>query len=39
VEDLPALIPRVFAWRPGDPIIFGQYIYTQENDLQITFTA
>ena len=39
VEDLPALIPRVLDWRPGDPIFFGQYSYTQENDLKITFTA
>lgn len=39
VEDLPALIPRVLAWQPGDPIFFGQYTYTQENDLRITFTA
>ena len=39
VEDLPALIPRVLAWHPGEPIFFGQYTYTQENVLQITFTA
>jgi len=39
VEDLPVLIPKVMAWAPGDPIFFGQYTYTQENALEMTFST
>jgi 8-oxo-dGTP diphosphatase len=39
VEDLPVLIPKVLGWSPGDPILFGQYRYTAENDLEIAFST
>jgi 8-oxo-dGTP diphosphatase len=37
VEDLPILIPIVFSWQPGGPIIFCQYSYSDDNELIMRF--
>jgi hypothetical protein len=37
VEDLPILIPVVFSWQPGSPIIFCQYSYSDDNELIMRF--
>lgn len=37
VEDLPVLLPRVLAWRPGDPPFSAHYRYDDEENLVITF--
>jgi 8-oxo-dGTP diphosphatase len=38
VEDLSDLIPLVLNWSPGNPVIFGKYIYSDKNELAMTFT-
>lgn len=35
VEDLPVLIPRIYRYNPGDPLIIGKYVYDQEGQLRI----
>jgi 8-oxo-dGTP diphosphatase len=37
VEDLPVLVPRVLARKPGDPVLFGQYSYSPDGKLQVRF--
>jgi len=37
VEDLPALIPRIFAMRPGDTPVSAQYSYNEAGQLMIHF--
>lgn len=36
VEDLPLLLPRVYMYRPGDPIIIGKYHYDIQGKLVIS---
>lgn len=35
VEDLPQLLPRVIAWKPGDEPFFARYFYDVDNRLNI----
>lgn len=35
VEDLPLLVPKVYHFRSGDPIIIGKYEYDQNGSLKI----
>jgi hypothetical protein len=35
VEDLPVLIPRIYHYNLGDPLIIGKYIYDQAGQLRI----
>ena len=35
VEDLPLLLPRVFAFQPGIPLIYGRYFYDENERLQV----
>ena len=37
VEDLPILIPVVLNWQPGNPVIFCQYSYSEDNELIMRF--
>jgi 8-oxo-dGTP diphosphatase len=37
VEDLPILLPRVLAMRPGDPPFSAQYSYRDDGSLKIEF--
>jgi 8-oxo-dGTP diphosphatase len=37
IEDLPVLLPKVLALRPGDPPFFGAYRYDEQNRLVISF--
>ena len=39
VEDLPVLLPRVLAARPGAPPFFAHYAYDADGRLQITFAG
>jgi 8-oxo-dGTP diphosphatase len=35
VEDLPVLIPRIYQYNLGDPLIIGKYVYDQAGQLRI----
>ena len=35
VEDLPVLIPRIYHYNLGDPLIIGKYVYDQAGQLRI----
>ncbi|MCW5876541.1 MAG: NUDIX domain-containing protein [Anaerolineales bacterium] len=37
VEDIPTLLPRVLAMRPGDPPLWARYSYTADGELQMHF--
>jgi 8-oxo-dGTP diphosphatase len=37
VEDLPALLPRILAHRPGDAPFFARYAYDDQGALRVTF--
>jgi 8-oxo-dGTP diphosphatase len=37
VEDLPALLPRILDLSPGEPLLWGQYSYDGEGNLQTDF--
>ncbi|MFN2146569.1 MAG: NUDIX hydrolase [Anaerolineales bacterium] len=37
VEDLPVLIPIVLHWQPGNPVVFCQYSYSEDNELIMRF--
>ncbi len=37
VEDLPVLLPRVLAWKPGDQPVSAHYRYTASDQLSISF--
>jgi 8-oxo-dGTP diphosphatase len=38
VEDLPILLPKTLALKPGEEPLFAQYTYTQEGNLRIVFS-
>jgi 8-oxo-dGTP diphosphatase len=37
VEDLPALLPKILAHKPGKPPVFGLYSYTPDGKIHIYF--
>ncbi len=37
VEDLPELLPKVLAWKPGDAPVSAHYRYTERDELSISF--
>jgi 8-oxo-dGTP diphosphatase len=37
VTDLPFLLPRVIAFKKGDPLFYAHSIYTQKGELTLTF--
>jgi 8-oxo-dGTP diphosphatase len=37
MEDLPALLPRVYQFRPGDPLIIGKFNYDTAGNLKTLF--
>lgn len=39
VVDLPVLLPRIFAYTPGDPPFSGLYWYDRDGKLQISFSS
>jgi 8-oxo-dGTP diphosphatase len=39
VEDLPILLPRVFAIKPGEPVFAGRYHYDEKEKLVIEFST
>lgn len=39
VPDLHILLPRVVKWQVGDPVLFARYFYSEEKELQVTFSS
>ncbi len=39
VEDLPAILPRVLAMRPGDPPFFAHLSYDERDELRLRFAG
>jgi len=37
VEDLPILLPKIFQYKLGEPIIIARYTYSKDGKLQILF--
>jgi 8-oxo-dGTP diphosphatase len=37
VEDLPLLIPKIAAYKAGDPLLIGKYAYDTQGELNISF--
>jgi 8-oxo-dGTP diphosphatase len=38
VEDIPTLLPKVLAMQPGDPPLWGLYVYDDEGKLTMEFS-
>ena len=38
VEDIPTLLPKVLALRPGDPPLWGSYRYAENGQLSMQFS-
>jgi 8-oxo-dGTP diphosphatase len=38
VEDIPTLLPKVLALQPGDPPLWGLYVYDEQGNLSMEFS-